>query len=149
MAWTAVFNTTRPVATPHITSSVVWCAETQLARPVVVNAFTRTLVKTGSLGSRSSSGSSAASVALLWGKTTGNTINAFRDGPRSPFGALVTLFYGPLFAVIGALNAALAKLPPIPAAASAALGAVLWVPQALHIAALGALCVPLKLALRL
>ena len=28
-------------------------------------------------------------------------------------------------------------------------GAVLWVPQALHIAALGALCVPLKLALRL
>ena len=82
-------------------------------------------------------------------KTTGNTINAFRDGPRSPFGALVTLFYGPLFAVIGALNAALAKLPPIPAAASAALGAVLWVPQALHIAALGALCLPLKLALRL
>ena len=91
----------------------------------------------------------ALCFALLWGKTTGNTINAFRDGPRSPFGALVTLFYGPLFAVIGALNAALAKLPPIPAAASAALGAALWVPQAVHIAALGALCVPLKLALRL
>ncbi len=76
-------------------------------------------------------------------------LREFRDGPRSPFGALVTLFYGPLFAVIGALNAALAKLPCIPAAASSALGAVLWVPQALHIAALGALCVPLKLALRL
>ena len=70
-------------------------------------------------------------------------------GDPSPFGALVTLFYGPLFAVIGALNAALAKLPPIPAAASAALGAALWVPQAVHIAVLGALCVPLKLALRL
>ena len=91
----------------------------------------------------------ALCFALLWGKTTGNTINAFRDGPRSPFGTLVTLFYGPLFAVIGALNAALAKLPPIPATASSALGAVLWVPQALHIATLGALCVPLKLALRL
>ena len=38
MAWTAVLRTTRPVATPHITSSVVWCAETQDARPVVVNA---------------------------------------------------------------------------------------------------------------
>ena len=65
MACTAVLRTTRPVATPHMTSSVV---------------------------------------------------------SRSPFGALVTLFYGPLFAVIGALNAALAKLPPIPAAALRAPG---------------------------
>ena len=100
-------------------------------------------------GSARARSTRALCFALLWGKTTGNTINAFRDGPRSPFGALVTLFYGPLFAVIGALNAALAKLPPIPAAASAALGAVLWVPQAIHIAVLGALCAPLKLALRL
>jgi AhpD family alkylhydroperoxidase len=95
----------------------------------------------------------ALCFALLWGKTTGNTINSFRDGAlrlqSGPFHFLVTAFYGPLFAVIGALNAGLARLPPIPAAASTALGAVLWVPQAIHIAALGALCVPLKLAWRL
>ena len=95
----------------------------------------------------------ALCFALLWGKATGNTINAFRDGAlrlkTGPFHALVAIFYGPLFAVIGALNVALARLPPIPAAASTALGAVLWVPQAVHIVALGALCVPLKLVLRL
>ena len=47
MAWTAVFRTTRPVATPHM-SSVVWCAETQLARPVVVNCVEIELVNMGS-----------------------------------------------------------------------------------------------------
>lgn len=82
--------------------------------------------------------------ALLWGKTTGNTINAARDKIKSwEFGSLSLLdlfvlgYYGPLFAVIAVLNAILVKSPKIPAAASAGLGAILWVPQALNILPLG------------
>ena len=93
---------------------------------------------------------------LLWGKTTGNSINLARDRVLSlklnqlrPIDALVVAFYGPLFIVIALLNAALSIMPPIPPKASAALGAVLWVPQALHVGLLGALCLPLKLLLGL
>lgn len=91
---------------------------------------------------------------LLWGKTTGNTINMARDRvlmlkltQLRPVDALVVACYAPLFIVIAVLNAALSKMPPIPPKASAALGAVLWLPQALHVGLLGALCLPLKLVL--
>jgi len=90
---------------------------------------------------------------LLWGKTTGNTINAARDAALRlelaalrPIDLVVLAFYGPLFAVIGVLNAGLTKLPPLPPKASAAIGALLWLPQALHIGVMGVVCAPLKLA---
>ena len=82
--------------------------------------------------------------ALLWGKTTGNTINSIRGkllglrGVPSPFELLVFAFYAPLFLVIGVLNAGLRVFPKVPAWFSAAFGAVLWVPQAVHIACAGA-----------
>jgi hypothetical protein len=89
---------------------------------------------------------------LLWGKTTGNTINAARDAVLTlklktlrPIDFVVVAFYGPLFAVIAFLNAALTKLPPLPPKASAAIGALLWFPQALHIGAMGVVCAPFKL----
>jgi AhpD family alkylhydroperoxidase len=90
--------------------------------------------------------------ALLWGKTTGNTINAVRGKlislrwwTISPFELLVFLFYGPLFLVIGILNAMLTTSPEIPAWASAALGAVLWLPQALHLFVAGLVSLALRL----
>jgi AhpD family alkylhydroperoxidase len=82
--------------------------------------------------------------ALLWGKTTGNSINSARDKVLKLRWASVTAldvfilgYYGPLFFVIGVLNTALKVAPPIPSAVSAGIGAVLWVPQALNILPLG------------
>ena len=88
--------------------------------------------------------------ALLWGKTTGNTINAVRSRILSlklstPFDYFVFAYYGPLFLVIGILNAALLKFPQFPAWASALFGVGLWVPQAAHIFPLGLLCLVLRL----
>ena len=90
--------------------------------------------------------------ALLWGKTTGNSINAARDKILTLKLTKVTLldifvlaYYGPLFIVIGLLNAALTIMPAIPKGASAALGVVLWVPQALNILPLGLLSIILSL----
>ncbi len=90
--------------------------------------------------------------ALLWGKTTGNTINAVRSKLLSfnwlkitPFDLLVFVYYGPLFLIIGVTNALLAKAPTVPGWFSALFGAILWVPQALHWLPLGLLCVVLRL----
>lgn len=90
--------------------------------------------------------------ALLWGKTTGNTINSVRGKLASlklwtvsPFELLVFAYYGPLFLVIGILNAMLTAAPAIPAWASAAVGAVLWVPQALHLFVAGVISLALRL----
>ncbi len=78
--------------------------------------------------------------ALLWGKTTGNTINQVRGKllrcrlhELTPFDLIIFLYYGPLFLIIGVLNAILTLAPGVPAWFSALLGAILWVPQALHI----------------
>lgn len=87
--------------------------------------------------------------ALLWGKTTGNSINAARDKLLSRhFSDITTLdvvllgYYGPLFFVIGVLNQILLKAPAnVPSWFSSTLGAILWVPQALFIAPMGILCV--------
>lgn len=104
-----------------------------------------------------STGSRALSVralcwALLWGKTTGNTINAVRSKivslrwwTLSPFELVCFCFYGPLFLVIGILNAALTKFPTVPAWFSAVFGAVLWVPQALHLTIAGLVSLALRL----
>ena len=88
---------------------------------------------------------------LLWGKTTGNTINDVRSkllAPKLPnlFELCVLCAYGPLFAVIGALNLALTKAPKVPPKVSAAIGACLWLPQALHVGIIGLLSfVPAKI----
>jgi len=90
--------------------------------------------------------------ALLWGKTTGNSINAVRGKLASlkvwtisPFELVMFVFYGPLFLVIGVLNTMLAAAPEVPAWFSAALGATLWVPQALHLFVAGVVSLALRL----
>ncbi len=82
--------------------------------------------------------------ALLWGKTTGNTINSTRDKLlKMNFGLVTSLdlfvlaYYRPLFLVIGVLNVLLTKMLSIPARVSAGLGESLWVPQAINITPLG------------
>lgn len=60
----------------------------------------------------------------------------------------VLAYYGPLFLVIGILNMILERMPPIPAAASAGLGAALWLPQALNIAPLGFASIVLHLGVK-
>ena len=89
--------------------------------------------------------------ALLWGKTTGNTINSARDkllnmkfGSVTSLDLFVLAYYGPLFLVIGVLNEILTKMPSMPASVSAGLGAFLWVPQAINIAPLGIVSVALN-----
>ena len=90
--------------------------------------------------------------ALLWGKTTGNTINNCRDKlfkfqwtQVRTVDLFVMAYYGPLFLVIGVLNKLLTVAPGIPKVGSAVLGAVLWVPQALNIIPLGLASVVLNL----
>jgi len=63
----------------------------------------------------------------------------------SPFELLLFLYYGPLFLVIGVLNAILAKSPRVPAFVLAALGVVLWVPQAVHMLFAGLVSLVLRL----
>ena len=62
----------------------------------------------------------------------------------TPFELLMFLYYGPLFLIIGILNAALTITPAVPAWFSAAFGAVLWLPQMLHIFPMGVLCLVLR-----
>lgn len=88
--------------------------------------------------------------ALLWGKTTGNSINNARTKVLScdicaisALDIFLLLWYGPLFLVIGILNTILAKMPPVAGLISTVLGAVLWVPQALFIGPLGIVCIML------
>ena len=85
--------------------------------------------------------------ALLWGKTTGNTINNARDkifkkgsGKKEKITSLdvfMLIYYGPLFSVIGVLNKILTTLPSVPKVISSVIGAVLWLPQAINITPLG------------
>jgi AhpD family alkylhydroperoxidase len=90
--------------------------------------------------------------ALLWGKTTGNTINDVRDKlvslrwtKISPFGLVVLALYGPFFIVVGIANAALSLMPAVPAWFSTGLGVVLWAPQALHFLIFGLLSLAVRL----
>jgi hypothetical protein len=55
------------------------------------------------------------------------------------------VFYAPLFLVIGVLNAALTKFPQVPAWFSAIFGAILWVPQALHLFVAGLVSLALRI----
>ena len=86
--------------------------------------------------------------ALLWGKTTGNTINNARDKILNKGGKkkekitsldlFMLIYYGPLFSVIGVLNKLLTTLPSsVPKVISSIIGAVLWLPQAINITPLG------------
>ena len=83
--------------------------------------------------------------ALLWGKTTGNTINMARDkilnrdlhGSITSLEMFVFIYYGPLFAIIGVLNLILLAMPKLPPGVQAGLGAFLWLPQAINIVPLG------------
>jgi hypothetical protein len=69
--------------------------------------------------------------ALLWGQTTGNSINSARD-------KIFSLSITSLFAIIGILNATLKLIPgTFPSTVSAILGAILWLPQAIFIAPIG------------
>lgn len=83
--------------------------------------------------------------ALLWGQTTGNSINSARDKifslsitSLSGLDIFILGWYGPLFAIIGILNATLKLIPgTFPSTVSAILGAILWLPQAIFIAPIG------------
>ena len=85
--------------------------------------------------------------ALLWGKTTGNTINNARNkifnlqlSKITSLDLFVLAYYGPLFGVIGILNICLKYMPTIPPGYSKIgnwIGAFLWLPVALHIFPLG------------
>ena len=125
---------------PEVKFAKVFAEES--GRGPKVDAAFSTLVS--ALGAGRARSARALCWALLWGKTTGNTINSIRGklfglrGVPSPFELLVFAFYAPLFLVIGVLNAGLRVFPKVPAWFSAAFGAVLWVPQAVHIACAGA-----------
>ena len=104
------------------------------------------------IGSRRARSVRALCWALLWGKTTGNTINNARDKiikfqwtQLCTVDMFVMAYYGPLFLVIGVLNKILTVAPSIPKLVSAALGAVLWLPQALNIIPLGVASIALNL----
>jgi len=86
--------------------------------------------------------------ALLWGKTTGNTINNARDKilkrddkkkeKVTSLDVFMLIYYGPLFSVIGVLNKILIGMPSsVPKVISSIIGAVLWLPQAINITPLG------------
>lgn len=86
--------------------------------------------------------------ALLWGKTTGNTINTARDkilkGGKdkkekvTSLDVFMLIYYGPLFSIIGVLNKILIGMPSsVPKVISSVIGAVLWLPQAINITPLG------------
>lgn len=81
---------------------------------------------------------------LLWGKTTGNTINNARDKILKLELVDITLldifilaYYGPLFVVIGILNIILKFMPRIPSVMGNAVDATLWFPLAINILPLG------------
>jgi len=104
------------------------------------------------VGSRRAQSVRALCWALLWGKTTGNTVNNARDkivnfqfAQIRTVDLFVMAYYGPLFLVIGVLNKILTVSPSIPKVVSACLGAVLWLPQALNIIPLGVASIALNL----
>lgn len=104
------------------------------------------------IGSRRAQSVRALCWALLWGKTTGNTVNNARDKiikfqwtSLRTVDLFVMAYYGPLFLVIGVLNKILSVAPRIPKVVSAVVGAVLWLPQALNIIPLGVASIVLKL----
>jgi AhpD family alkylhydroperoxidase len=109
--------------------------------------------KLASLGPSRAKSVQSLCCALLWGKTTGNSINSARDkvlkfrywGSVTLLDVFILAYYGPLFFVIGLLNEALKFAPQIAPAVSAGIGAVLWVPQALNILPLGLASVVLHL----
>jgi len=141
------------LADPDLTDPSVAYAKTfalESGRGPDVEAARDALVR--AVGPGQASSVDALCWALLWGKTTGNTINCARDkilGLKltqvTALDLFVLVYYGPLFAVIGVLNAALTLAPAIPKGASAGLGAILWVPQAINILPLGLVSLILKL----
>jgi len=115
-----------------------------------VKAAFKALVDAEGLGRAKST--RALCWALLWGKTTGNSINCVRSKVLSgrpwtmtPFEVLMFLYYGPLFAVIGLTNAVLKFAPKVPAWFSTTLGATLWVPQMVFILPLGLVSLALRM----
>jgi len=88
--------------------------------------------------------------ALLWGKTTGNSINnaltKVMGGDIRAISGLdvfLLLWYGPLFLVIFLLNLILARMPHVSPLISTTIGVVLWLPQALFILPVGISCIVL------
>jgi len=134
---------------PEVVYATVFAQEA--GRGTKVRAAYAKLV--GGVGDGKALSARALCWAMLWGKTTGNSINAVRAkllAPRrwlelTPFELLLFLYYAPLFLVIGAVNAILAQAPQVPAWVSAGLGVVLWVPQAVHWLFAGLVCLALRL----
>ena len=89
--------------------------------------------------------------ALLWGKTTGNSINSVRSklltstGSRSRLRSADVPVLWPALLIIGILNAALVYFPHVPKWFSAIFGAILWVPQALHLLTAGVVSLALRI----
>ena len=122
---------------------------TESGRGETVDKAYETLVS--KIGEKKAQSVRALCWALLWGKTTGNTINNGRDKilklewtSLRTVELFVLVYYGPLFLVIGGLNKILTMAPGIPKFVSAGLGAVLWLPQALNIIPLGLVSIVLK-----
>jgi len=96
----------------------------------------------------------ALSWFLLWGSIGGNTINAFISRLRGQakktssffFELLFFIYYGPLFAIIGAVNFILKFAPKVPAWFSAGFGVLLTVIASVWIIPLGllSLLIPAK-----
>lgn len=141
-------NTVVDKKTPEVKFATTFA--TEAGRGAAVKASFDTLCD--SVGKGKALSVRALCWALLWGKTTGNSINivrgkllSFQWHKISPFDLLMFVYYGPLFLVIGILNAILTKAPAVPGWFSAMLGASLWLPQMLHLLPMGLLCFALRL----
>ena len=141
-------GTTVNKAAPEVVFATTFAEDT--GRGAKVRAAFDTLV--AKIGKGQALSVRALCWALLWGKTTGNTINSVRGKlvslkwwKISPFELIMFLYYGPLFLVIGVLNAGLTLAPRVPAWFSAVFGAILWLPQALHLFAAGVVSLLLRL----
>jgi AhpD family alkylhydroperoxidase len=118
----------------------------EAGRGADVDASYSKLIET--IGEEKAKNVSCLCWALLWGKTTGNTINHTRDiilklelKKVKSVDLFVFCYYGPLFLLIAALNASLKCAPLLSKNFSSALGAFLWVPQAIFIFPLGVLAI--------
>ena len=138
----------KPMSSPAVDFAKVFAEEAGRGESVRT-AFTTLVAAEGSARAKNIR---ALCWMLLWGKTTGNSINAVRDKlvrlklwKLSPFDVLMFAYYGPLFLVIGILNASLKFFPTVPAWFSAFFGAFLWLPQMLHILPMGILCLALRI----
>lgn len=117
-----------------------------LARGRVAEVETKEYAKlVDAIGSSKANSVYCLCWALIWGQTTGNTINGARNkllslsiGSFSSLELFVLAWHGPLFIAIGILNAILKRIPgSFPSIFSVAMGVILWIPQAVFVAPIG------------